>query len=99
MSCRIRRYGGDLDRYFHGNIVRRGPDPGALQRYRPARLSYHRDAHQILVSDHAAGRVAIDPAWAGKIDLEPGMGVAPGVTVVIVSKMQVSGHEPHGETE
>ena len=31
--------------------------------------THHGDAHEIPISDHAAGRVAIDPAWAGKIDL------------------------------
>src|SRR3981081_3091030 len=98
MSPRVWRHGGGLVCPPHGDIGRRGPDPGALQRYRPARLSHHGDAHEILIPDRAAGRVEIDPAWAGKVDLDPRMGVASGVTVVvIVGKVQVAGHEARGE--
>jgi predicted N-formylglutamate amidohydrolase len=61
---------------------------------------HDRDAHEVLISDHAARRIEVDPARAGNVDLNPGMGVAAGDTVVVViviGKMQISGYEPRGD--
>ena len=41
---------------------------------------HDRDPHQVLIADHAARRIEVDPARAGDIDLDPGMGIAPGDT-------------------
>ena len=75
-SAGVRRR--DLDRDLHGEMVRRAAEPSALQRDRLARLMHDRDAHEILIPDHAARRIEVDPARAGNIDLDPGMGVAAG---------------------
>src|ERR1700720_4873211 len=88
----------DLDRDLHDEMVRRGPDPRTLQRNRLARLVRDCDTHEVLIPDHATRRIEVDPARAGKIDLDPGMGVATGDTVVVViGKMKISGHEPSGD--
>ena len=92
---------GDLDRDLHGEMVRRGPDPSSLQRNRLLRLVHNRDAHQVLIPDHAARGIEVDPAGAGDVDLDPGMGVAPrdAVVVVVIVKMQISGNEPRGDSK
>ena len=58
-------------------MVRRRSDPRALQGNCLARVMHDRDAHQILIPDHAARRVEVYPARAGDIDLDPGMGIRP----------------------
>src|ERR1700731_1490185 len=70
----------DLDRDLYGEMVRCGSDPRALQRNGLARLVHDRDAHEVLIPDHAARRIEVDPTRAGNIDLDPGMSVAPGDT-------------------
>jgi hypothetical protein len=70
------RLRGDLDRDFHGEMVRRGSDPCALQGDRPARLVRDRDAHEVPIPHHAARRIEVDPARAGNVDLDPCMCVA-----------------------
>ena len=77
----------DLDRDLHGEMVRCGSDPRALQRNGLARLVHDRDAHEVLIPDHAARRIEVDPTRAGNIDLYPGMSVASGDTVVVISKV------------
>src|SRR5450432_2926445 len=64
----------DFDRDLHGEMVGRGPNPCALQGDRLTRLAYDRDAHKVLIPDHAARRIKVDPARARNIDLDPGMG-------------------------
>jgi hypothetical protein len=65
-----------------------------------ARIMRHRDAHEVLIPDHAARRIEVDPTGAGNIGLDPGMGVAAGETVVVViGKMQISGHEPRSKSK
>ena len=91
---------GDLDGDLHGEMVRRAPDPRTLQRNCLARIVHDRDAHEVLVPDHAARRIEVDPTGAGNIGLDPSMGVATGDTVVIViGKMQISGHEPRSDAK
>src|SRR6516162_998227 len=94
-----RAFARDLDRDLHSEMVRRGPNPRALQRNRLARLVHDRDTHEVLIPDHAARRIEVDPARAGNIDLDPGMGVAARDTVVVISKVQISGHEPRGDSK
>ena len=81
-------------------MVRRGPDPRALQRNRLAGLMHDRNAHEVLIPDHAGRRIEVDPAGAGNVDLDPGMGVAADCTVVdVIGKMQISGHKPRGDSK
>jgi hypothetical protein len=68
-------------------MVRCGSDPRALQRNGLARLVHDRDAHEVLIPDHAARRIEVDPTRAGNIDLDPGMSIAPSDTVVVISKV------------
>ena len=42
----------DLDRDLHGEMVRCGPDPRALQRNRLARLVRDCDTHEVLIPNH-----------------------------------------------
>jgi hypothetical protein len=74
----IRR--GDFDRNLHGEMVARGPDPRALQWNRLARFVHDRNSHEVLISDHAARRIEVDPARPRNTDLNPCMGVAAGDT-------------------
>ena len=95
ISCRR-----DLDGDLHCEMVRRGSDPRALQGNRRVWIMHDRDAHQVLIPDHAARRIEVDPAEAGDIDLDPGMGMASGDTVVVlVAEMQISGHKARGEPQ
>ena len=48
-SCR-----SDLYCDFHGQMIRRGPEPCALQRDRLARVMRDRDADEVLISHNAA---------------------------------------------
>jgi hypothetical protein len=48
---------------------------------------HDRDAHEVLIPDHAARRIEVDPTRAGNIDLDPGMSIAPSDTVVVISKV------------
>src|ERR1700732_3197027 len=78
-------------------MIRRGPEPCALQRNRLARVMRDRDADEIPISDNATRRIEVDPARAGHIDLHPGVRVAAGdIVVIIVGQMQVSRDEPRG---
>src|ERR1700720_1166915 len=73
LGCPIR---GDAYRDFHAEKVGREAGPSARERHCPPRVANDRDADQIAVADDAAGRVVLDPAGAGYIDLQPGMGGA-----------------------
>src|SRR4029077_601982 len=85
----------DLDRDLHCEMVRRGAEPRTSQRDRLARLAHDRYAHEVLIPDHAARRVEVDPAGAWNVDLHPSMCVAAGdIGVVVIVKMQISGNEP-----
>ena len=68
--------GGDGDLDVHSQVVGRKPGPGAMERYRLARIAHHRDTNEVAVADDAAGWIEIDPTGSGQIDLSPGMGVA-----------------------
>src|SRR5580704_17875332 len=104
MKCRRNECSGagrrcrrDLHGDFHGQVIRRGAEPCALQRNRLARVMRDRDADEFFIADAAARRIEVDPARAWNVDLDPGMGVAAGGTVVvIIGQMQISGHEPSG---
>ena len=92
------RLRGDLDRDFHGEMVRRGSDPCPLQGNRLARLVRDRDAHEVPIPHHAARRIEVDPARAGNVDLDPCMCVAAGDKIVaVIGKVQISGHKPRSE--
>ena len=49
------------------------------------RLARDRDAHKVLIPDHAARWIKVDPAGAGNVDLDPGMGVAARDTVFVIA--------------
>ena len=52
---------------------------------------HDRNAHEVLIPDHAGRRIEVDPAGAWNVDLDPGMGVAADCTVVdVIGKMQIS---------
>src|SRR5580704_3213523 len=94
-----RRCRADLHGDFHGHVIRRGPEPCALQRNGLARMMRNRDADELFIADAAARRIEIDPARTGNVDLDPGVGVAAGstiVVVIIIGQMQISGHEASG---
>src|SRR3984957_11540521 len=55
-----------------------------------------RDADEFFIADAASRRIEVDPAGAWNVDLDPGVGVAAGgtvVVVIIIGQMQISGHE------
>ena len=88
----------DLYRDLHGQMIRRGPEPCALQRDRLARVMRDRDADEVLIS-HTSRRVEVDPARTGNVDLGPGVGVAASsAVVVIIGQMHISGYEPRGNS-
>ena len=64
----------DLDVHFD-EVVRRSVI-GTLQRESLERLACHGDADQVGAADLAVGRIELDPAGAGQVDLDPGMGIA-----------------------
>ena len=90
----------DLYCNFHGQMIRRGPEPCALQGDRLARVMRHRDADEVLISHDASRRVEVDPARTRNVDLHPGVGVAAGdiVVVIIAGQMHVSRDEPRGNS-
>lgn len=88
----------NLYRNFHGQMIRRGPEPYALQRDRLARVMRDRDADEVLISHDASRRVEVDPARTGHVDLDPGVGVAASSAVVIIGQMHISGYEPRGNS-
>jgi hypothetical protein len=93
-SCR-----SDLYCDFHGQMIRRGPKPCALQRDRFARVVRDRDADEVLISHDASRRIEVDPAWTGNVDLDPGVSVAAGsAVVVVIGQMHISGYEPRGNS-
>src|SRR5580704_4969410 len=59
-----------------------------------------RDADEFFIADAAARRIEVDPASAWNANLDPGMGIAAGDTIVviiiIVGQMQISGHKASG---
>jgi hypothetical protein len=57
----------DLYCNFHGQMIRRGPEPCALQGDRLARVMRHRDADEVLISHEASRRVEVDPARTGNV--------------------------------
>jgi hypothetical protein len=63
-SVGIRRR-DDLHADFHGEMVRCGANPRALQRDRLARLAHDRDANKSLIPNHAGRRIIVDPAGPG----------------------------------
>jgi hypothetical protein len=81
-------------------MIRRGPEPCALQRDRLARVMRDRDADEVLISHDASRRVEVNPARTGNVDLHPGAGVAAGdiVVVIIVGQMHISRDEPRGNS-
>src|ERR1700728_3632469 len=90
----------DLDRDFHGEVIRCSSYPRPLQGNRLARLLYDRDAHEILIPHPSARRIEVDPARAGNVDLDPGMGVAAGdKTIAVAAKVPISGNKPRTESK
>src|SRR5260370_6526920 len=86
---------GDLYCDFHGQMIRRGPEPCALQRDRLARVMRDRDADEVLISHNAARWIEVDPARTGHVDLHPGVHVAADeIVVIIVGQMHISRDEP-----
>ena len=55
-----------------------------MQRYRLAWITNHRYTYEVAVADAPAGRIEIDPAGTGQIDLEPGMRVATASMRIVV---------------
>src|SRR5882762_9434821 len=84
--CRTRRR-DDLHGNLHGEMVRCGPNPRALQRDRFTRLAHDRHAHKVSIPNRAARWIKVDPAPAGNIDLDPGMGIAARDLVVVIVKI------------
>src|ERR1700722_16308833 len=102
MRCRQRERSGarrrcrrDLHGDFHGQVIRSGAEPRALQRNGLARVMRDRDADEFFIADDASRRIEVDPARARNIDLDPGVGIAAGgtIVVIIIGQMQISGHE------
>ena len=58
----------------HAEVIARQTDPAPRQRHRLAGISRHCDADQVAIADNAVGRIELDPAGSGQIDLHPGMG-------------------------
>src|ERR1700685_2867696 len=101
MKCRRNERSGAGRRWrrdFHGQIIRRGAEPCALQRKGLARVMGDRDADEFFIADAAARRIEVDPAGSWNVDLDPGVGVAAGgtIVVIIIGQMQISGHEASG---
>src|SRR6202044_4108664 len=55
---------------FHGEMIRRRTIPIALQRDSIARVMYHCDTYEVLISDNTARWIEIDPAGAGSISID-----------------------------
>ena len=90
---------GDLYCDFHGQMIRRGPEPCALQRDRLARVMRDRDTDEVLISHNAARWIEVDPAGTGNVDLDPGVGIAASsAVVVVIGQMHISGYEPRGNS-
>ena len=66
-----------------------------------ARISSHRDTDQIPISDYSVGRVKLNPAGSGKIDLAPSVRrtTAEIRGLVTTGNVKVSRNEPRGETQ
>src|ERR1700722_14449782 len=81
-------------------MIRRSSEPRTLQRNRLARVMRDRDADEVFIAHDASRWIEVDPAWTGNIDLNPGMGFAAGgtIVVVIIGQMEISGHEPRGNS-
>src|SRR5271166_190677 len=89
----------DLHCDFHGEMIRRGPEPCALQRDSLARVMRDRDADEVLISHIAARWIEVDPARTGNVDLDSGVGVATGsAIVVVIGQMHISGYESRGNS-
>src|ERR1700733_12893400 len=86
---------GYLD--VHSQVVGRKPGPGAMERYRLARIVRHRDTNEIAIADDAAGWIEIDPTGAGRIDLGPRVRVA--TPIVDARDVQISRNEACGHPE
>ena len=65
--------GGDPDLDRHAGEVGGGARVGAAQGRRLLGGAGDRDADQVAVADDAVGRVELDPAGAGQVDLRPGV--------------------------
>ena len=65
-------------------MIRCRSEPCALERDRLAGVMHDGNADEILISHDAARRIEVDPAGAGHVDLDPGMGVAAGDKTVAV---------------
>src|SRR5205807_5115472 len=98
LGWRIR---GDADRDIHAEEVGGKPGPGAGQRHRVPRVAHYRDADQIAVADDAVGRIELEPAGAGDIDLQPGMGGAAAdmPATPMIGDVEISRDESGGETK
>src|SRR3974377_959329 len=89
----------DLHRGLTGEMIRRRPVPRALQGDRLARVRHDCDANVVLISHDAAGWIEVAPAWAGDVDMDPGVSVAVGnIFVLVIGQMHVSGHEARGNS-
>ena len=81
-------------------MIRRGPEPRSLQRNGLARIVHHRDAHEVLVPDDASRRIEVDPPDREQ-GLDPSVGLPAGntgvVIIIVVGKMEISGHEPRSD--
>src|SRR5579862_455005 len=58
-----------------------------------------RDADEFFIADAASRRIEVDPARTWNVDLDPGVGVAAGgtiVVIIVIGQMQISGHEASG---
>ena len=68
--------GGDLDLDRHASEVAGRAVVAAARAASPAGGAGDGDADQVAVADDAVGRVELDPAGAGQVDLRPGVGRA-----------------------
>ena len=60
----------------HAEKIARRTGEGAGERHRLGRVARDGHADQILAADQPIGRVELDPAGAGQVDLHPGVGRA-----------------------
>src|SRR5271169_7022473 len=68
------RVGSHAHLHLHAEIVRGGPDEGAVEWDRVVRIADHRNGDKACRPNTAAGWVEIDPTDVGHIYLRPGVG-------------------------
>lgn len=89
------------DRYVdvHGAIGRRASDKMTTERRCQLVVTGNSNCDQIAITEDPVGRINVDPAAAGKIDLYPGMGCAAAAMMIAIWRIDISADKSGGEPE